>query len=122
MNAADASWILTSTALVLLMTPGLAFFYGGMTRAKSVLNMMMMSFIALATVPVVWVLWGYSMAFGGSSTGFIAGAVAISVGLASSLSALFFPNQIGSLTLRLTIQGSLPLSGISGSIAGPVSI
>ena len=52
---------------------GLAFFYGGMTRAKSVLNMMMMSFIALATVPVVWVLWGYSMAFGGESTGFIAG-------------------------------------------------
>jgi Amt family ammonium transporter len=72
-NAGDTAFILISAAMVLLMTPGLAFFYGGMTRAKSVLNMMMMSFIALATVPVVWVLWGYSMAFGGSSSGFIAG-------------------------------------------------
>jgi Amt family ammonium transporter len=73
LNTGDTAFILISAAMVLLMTPGLAFFYGGMTRAKSVLNMMMMSFIALATVPVVWVLWGYSMAFGGSSTGFIAG-------------------------------------------------
>ena len=73
LNAGDTAFILISAAMVLLMTPGLAFFYGGMTRAKSVLNMMMMSFIALATVPVVWVLWGYSMAFGGESTGFIAG-------------------------------------------------
>jgi Amt family ammonium transporter len=73
LSAGDTAFILISAAMVLLMTPGLAFFYGGMTRAKSVLNMMMMSFIALATVPVVWVLWGYSMAFGGSSTGFIAG-------------------------------------------------
>ena len=46
------------------MTPGLAFFYGGMVRAKSVLNMMMMSFVALGTVSVLWVLYGYSMAFG----------------------------------------------------------
>ena len=74
LNAGDTAFILISAAMVLLMTPGLAFFYGGMVRAKSVLNMMMMSFIALATVPVVWVLWGYSMAFGSDgSGGFIAG-------------------------------------------------
>ncbi|HZA72638.1 MAG TPA: ammonium transporter, partial [Propionibacteriaceae bacterium] len=54
----------TSAALVLLMTPGLALFYGGMVRAKSVLNMMMMSFGALALVSVLWVLYGYSFAFG----------------------------------------------------------
>jgi Amt family ammonium transporter len=73
-NAGDTAFILISAAMVLLMTPGLAFFYGGMTRAKSVLNMMMMSFIALATVPVVWVLWGYSMAFGSPGEGgFFAG-------------------------------------------------
>ena len=54
----------TSAALVLLMTPGLALFYGGMVRAKSVLNMMMMSFGALALISVLWVLYGYSMAFG----------------------------------------------------------
>ena len=53
MNAGDTAWMLASSALVLLMAPGLAFFYGGMVRAKSVLNMMMMSFIAMAIVPVV---------------------------------------------------------------------
>src|SRR5919202_1336128 len=58
------AWVLTSAALVLLMTPGLALFYGGMVRGKSVLNMMMMSFGALALVGVLWVLWGYSMSFG----------------------------------------------------------
>ena len=64
LNTGDTAWILTSAALVLLMTPALALFYGGMTRAKSVLNMMMMSFGAMAVVSVLWVLYGYSMAFG----------------------------------------------------------
>ena len=63
-DTGTTSWVLASAALVLLMTPGLAFFYGGMVRAKSVLNMMMMSFGALASISVIWVLWGYSMAFG----------------------------------------------------------
>lgn len=57
-------WVMVSAALVLLMTPGLAFFYGGMTRAKAALNMMMMSFIAVGLVGIVWVLWGYSMTGG----------------------------------------------------------
>ena len=64
MNTGDTAWVLASAALVLLMTPGLALFYGGMVRAKSVLNMMMMSFGALALISVLWVLYGYSMAFG----------------------------------------------------------
>ncbi|HWJ53631.1 MAG TPA: ammonia channel protein, partial [Propionibacteriaceae bacterium] len=64
LNSGDTAWMLTSAALVLLMTPGLALFYGGMVRAKSVLNMMMMSFGALALVSVLWVLYGYSMSFG----------------------------------------------------------
>ena len=55
-------WLLVASALVLFMTPGLAFFYGGMTRAKSALNMMMMSFVAIGTVGIMWVLWGASMA------------------------------------------------------------
>src|ERR671916_26702 len=62
LNSGDTAWMLTSAALVLLMTPGLALFYGGMVRAKSVLNMMMMSFGALALVSVLWVLYGYSVA------------------------------------------------------------
>jgi ammonium transporter, Amt family len=62
-DSGSTAWMLISTALVLLMTPGLAFFYGGMTRAKSVLNMMMMSFVSIITVTIVWVLFGYSLAF-----------------------------------------------------------
>ena len=68
-DTGDTAWVLVSAALVLLMTPGLAFFYGGMVRAKSVLNMMMMSFIAMGTIGVLWVLFGYSMAFGNSVGG-----------------------------------------------------
>ncbi len=64
MNTGDTAWVLVSASLVLLMTPGLAFFYGGMTRAKGVLNMMMMSFGAIAVVGVIWVLFGYSATFG----------------------------------------------------------
>jgi Amt family ammonium transporter len=63
-NTGDTAWMLASAALVLLMTPGLAFFYGGMVRAKSVLNMIMMSISAMGVVTVLWVLYGYSMAFG----------------------------------------------------------
>ena len=64
LDTGNTAWVLTSAALVLLMTPGLALFYGGMVRAKSVLNMMMMSFGALALISVLWVLYGYSISFG----------------------------------------------------------
>ncbi|OYN94600.1 ammonium transporter [Propionibacteriaceae bacterium ES.041] len=68
-NTGDTAWVLISAALVLLMTPGLAFFYGGMVRAKSVLNMIMMSVVTMGTIGVTWVLFGYSMAFGNSVGG-----------------------------------------------------
>jgi ammonium transporter, Amt family len=64
MDTGDTAWMLASTALVMLMVPGLAFFYGGMVRAKSVLNIMMMVMYAMAITTVVWFLWGYSGAFG----------------------------------------------------------
>ncbi|MFI6500904.1 ammonium transporter [Nonomuraea typhae] len=72
-DSGTTAWMLVCTALVLLMTPGLAFFYGGMTRAKSVLNMMMMSFVSIVVVTVAWVLYGYSLAFdtAGDGTGFL---------------------------------------------------
>ena len=73
MDTGDTAWVLTSAALVLLMTPGLALFYGGMVRAKSVLNMMMMSFGALALIGVLWILYGYSMAFGNDVGGGLLG-------------------------------------------------
>jgi Amt family ammonium transporter len=63
MNAADTAWMLISTALVLLMTPALAFFYGGLVRSKNALNTMMMSFISLGFIGVLWPMLGYSLAF-----------------------------------------------------------
>ena len=64
MDSGHTSWMLIATALVFFMTPGLAFFYGGLVRAKNLVNTMMMSFMAIAIVSIVWVLWGYSLAFG----------------------------------------------------------
>jgi len=71
LNGADTTFVLVSAFLVMVMTPGLAFFYGGMVRVKSALNMLMMSFISLAIVSVLWVLYGYSLAFGPDSGGVI---------------------------------------------------
>ncbi len=70
-NAVDTVWVLISGALVLLMTPGLAIFYGGMVRTKSVLNMIMMSFVTIGVITVLWVFYGYSLAFGPSINGFV---------------------------------------------------
>ncbi|CAN2160356.1 AmtB Ammonia permease [Candidatus Nanopelagicaceae bacterium] len=70
-NSGDTAWVLASAALVLFMTPGLAIFYGGMVRAKSALNMMMMSFAAIGITTIIWVLYGYSLTFGTSQGGFI---------------------------------------------------
>jgi Amt family ammonium transporter len=64
LNTGDTAWVLASTALVLLMTPGLALFYGGMVRAKSVLNMMMMSMVTIGIVSILWVIYGFKLAFG----------------------------------------------------------
>ena len=64
LSAGDTAWVLASSALVLLMTPGLAFFYGGMVRAKSALNMMMMSIITIGVVSILWVFYGFKIAFG----------------------------------------------------------
>ncbi len=73
-SAGDTAWILTSSALVLAMTaPGLALFYGGMVRGKNVLSTMMHSFISLCVVSIVWVLWGYSLAFSTDISGIIGG-------------------------------------------------
>lgn len=63
MDSGSIAWMLTASALVLLMTPGLAFFYGGLVRAKNVVSTVMYSFIAMAVASIVWVLWGYSIAF-----------------------------------------------------------
>ena len=69
MDSGAIAWVLASSALVLFMTPGLALFYGGMTRSKNVLNMLNMNLYCMAIIPVLWVLVGYTLAFGGGGDG-----------------------------------------------------
>ncbi|HWJ25888.1 MAG TPA: hypothetical protein VNS32_05055, partial [Flavisolibacter sp.] len=70
-SSADIAWIIVATALVFLMTPGLAFFYGGMVHRKNVLSTMIKSFVAAGVVSVLWVTVGFSLCFGDSVGGFI---------------------------------------------------
>jgi len=72
LNSGDTAWIIVSTALVMMMTPaGLALFYGGMSRYKNLLNTLAMTFVTYCLVSVIWVVWGYSLAFGESTNAFI---------------------------------------------------
>jgi ammonium transporter, Amt family len=75
MNAADNAWVLASSALVLLMTPGLAMFYGGMTRAKNVLSTMMHSFFLMGLVSIIWLFYGFSLSFGPDAFGGVIGSL-----------------------------------------------
>src|SRR5215475_3318593 len=70
-NSGDVAWMLTATGLVLLMTPGLSFFYGGMVRMKNVVSTMMQSFVAMAVISLLWIVVGFSLAFGDSFHGLI---------------------------------------------------
>ena len=98
MNQADTAWMLISTALVLLMTPALAFFYGGLVRSKNALNTMMMSFISLGFVAVLWALVGYSLALspGSNWIGDLSFAFLNNVGLSEkgAIVALTFPHML----------------------------
>ena len=74
LNAGNTAWVLTATALVMLMTPaGVALFYGGMTRSKNMLNTIAMSFMSFAVASIIWVCWGYSIAFGSDINGIMGG-------------------------------------------------
>jgi Amt family ammonium transporter len=72
-SSGDTAWILVSAALVMLMTPGVALFYGGMVRRKNILSTIMMSFVCLGLIGLLWVLYGYSLSFGSDNGGFIGG-------------------------------------------------
>src|ERR1700739_1478095 len=99
--------MLASSALVLLMTPGLAFFYGGMVRARSVLNMLMMSISAMGVVTVLWVLYGYSMAFG-NDTGSVVGNPLQYFGLKGLIGANSLAKHLAAGT---TADVPIPLAG-----------
>src|ERR1041384_7978902 len=70
-NAGDVAWMLTATGLVLLMTPGLSFFYGGMVRTKNVVSTMLQSFVAMGVISMLWIVVGFRLAFGDSGHGLI---------------------------------------------------
>ena len=118
-NAGDTAWVLASGALVLFMTPALAIFYGGMVRAKSALNMMMMSFSAMGITTIIWVIYGYSLAFGKSHGGLIGGFE--NLGLAKTLDQVVGPegHQIPTLAFvmfQLTFA-IITVALLSGAIA-----
>ena len=71
LDSGDTAWVLTSAALVLFMTPGLAFFYGGMVRSKNVLGMLMQNVFAMGLVSTIWAIVGFSLVFGDSGNGWI---------------------------------------------------
>jgi Amt family ammonium transporter len=115
------AWMLVATALVLMMTtPALALFYGGMTRSKSVLNMMMMSYVALAVTGVVFVLWGWSMGFGGDGAGNLDGNLVNSPFDMFALHGVSWSNYIFVL-FQLTFA-AITAALISGAIADRVKI
>lgn len=105
----NAAWMLTSASLVFLMTPGVAFFYGGMVRAKAVLNMLMLSAAALSVTAVVWTLWGWSIAYAGTSIGGIFGDPATGFLLKDSM---VFDDKVG----QYTAAGTSTTGNYPGSI------
>ena len=117
LNSGDTAWVLTSASLVLLMTPGLAFFYGGMVRAKSVLNMIMMSFLSMGIVGVLWVLYGYSV-YAGTSIGGVIGDPLEYLGLAGMVSDPD-PGALGGVAFGSTFA-IITVALISGAIADRV--
>jgi len=128
-NAGDTTWILISTALVMLMMPGLALFYGGLVRRKNVLSTLMMSFVLLGVIGVLWVLYGYSFSFGNNAGGFIGGlnfAGLTGVGQAPSetyattvphLSFMMFQGMFAIITVALWTGGIVERAKFSAFIA-----
>ncbi len=103
MNAADNAWVLASSALVLLMTPGLAMFYGGMTRSKNVLSTMMHSFFLMGLASIIWLFYGFSLAFGKDAFGGLLGGTNY-FGL-NGIGGALFPD-LADPTKTMTIPGS----------------
>ncbi|WP_127817883.1 ammonium transporter [Microbacterium sp. CPCC 204701] len=110
MDSGNYAWSIAATALVLFMTPGVAFFYGGLVKAKSVVSMMMMSFGALGLVSVLWILFGFNMSLGGGTFAF-SGNPFSDFGLASADSATLVGATFGATFAIITV------ALISGAIA-----
>jgi ammonium transporter, Amt family len=108
-DTGDTAWMMTATALVLLMTPGLALFYGGMVRSKSVLNMMMMSIGSIGLVGVLWVLYGYSMTFGTSvGDAGVVGDPAQFAGLSGLTAGTYLADAEAGTEVAVPLVGTIP--------------
>ena len=112
----NSLWLMVAAALVLLMTPGVAFFYGGMVKAKSVISMMMMSFGAIALVAVLWVLYGYSMSFSQGSDWIIPGVVGNPLAHFGLIDFLH-PDKAGVLTADGVDLNGLAFAGFQATFA-----
>ncbi|MEU8900891.1 ammonium transporter [Nocardia sp. NPDC048505] len=108
-DAGDTAWMLTSSALVLLMTPGLAFFYGGMVRSKNVLNMIMMSISAMGLITILWSLYGFSIAFG-EDKGNLIGDPGQYFGLKGIFGGQYLATSEPATTAAVPLAGTVPLS------------
>ncbi|MBB5911597.1 Amt family ammonium transporter [Nocardia transvalensis] len=108
-NTGDTAWMLASSALVLLMTPGLAFFYGGMVRGKNVLNMIMMSISAMGLITVLWSLYGFSVAFGDDKSSLF-GDPTQYFGLKSVFGGSYLATTDPAAPAAVPLSGSIPLS------------
>lgn len=93
LNSADIAWVLTSSCLVLLMTPGLSFFYGGMVGKKNIISTMLQSFICLGVISIIWILFGFSLSFGDSSLSITLNGQ--SYGIIGNLTQYSFFDQVG---------------------------
>lgn len=113
MDSGDTAWILAATALVMLMTPGVGLFYGGLVRRKNVISMIALSFIAFALVSIQWVLLGYTLSFGPDIAGFVGGleflglsGVGMDAGSGTIPSLLFMVFQLVFAAITLAILTS----------------
>ncbi|TLF79291.1 ammonium transporter [Nocardia cyriacigeorgica] len=108
-DAGDTAWMLASSALVLLMTPGLAFFYGGMVRSKNVLNMIMMSISAMGLVAVLWALYGFSLTFGDDKANLI-GDPGQYFGLKQIFGGAYLADAESGAEAAIPLAGTIPLT------------
>jgi ammonia channel protein AmtB len=118
-DSGDTAWMLTSAALVLMMTaPGLALFYGGLVRSKNVLNLLMQSFIMIALISVQWVLWGYSLAFGPDHAHVVGGLD----WLGGETGLLLTQVAAVLVTYGIAIVGTLVCLGVAGALTGGIRV
>ncbi len=111
-NNGDTAWLLISAALVMLMTPGLAFFYGGMVRRKNLLSTLMMSFVMLGIGGLVWVLYGYTLAFGSDIGGIIGGLNFLGLNNVSQAASTTYATTVPHLAF-MTYQGMFAIISVA---------